>query len=313
VEHTLFDFDFTESQKEMFSEERVSKKFRELQGIFKKRRNAYFVSLSEIPRDILMYLEEFEKRGWIERRGDLNNRSGINILDPYLAFHTVDEVVEPFRQEMRRKLASPDVNWYKNVLDLANGSYGPIRWKDDEVKEEASRQMHEISKKAAMELGLKHFIEVPSSRGAKMDPFDSKWSRKHVLPVIAEKVIPITDYEEMDNFFRSHMIFFGRDDWKPYGDTPYPNFKQLLPSMFHLACLCEAKDEKTVKLILDYAGSSYGRKETSDFTYLYPEGWSYERYLESLTDEDKEKIRQDQDRLKRLHGERYAKRYPWDQ
>ncbi|RKJ27626.1 hypothetical protein D7X33_42785, partial [Butyricicoccus sp. 1XD8-22] len=125
-------------------------------------------------------------------------------------------------------------------------------------------------------------------------------------------IIPITDFDQMDDFFRTHVFFMGRRDWQEgyrqdFEIPPYPEFKRLSPSYFDIACLCEAEDEKAVKLILDYSGSVYGYSEkNSDLTFLYPNGWSMEKYESTLTDKDRELIRKDKERLKRLHSHKYS-------
>lgn len=306
MELNLFDFDFSESNEEMFSDEKVMEKFNQLQEIFKERRNGHFVTVKSLPRDLFVYLEEFKKRGWIERHENAVIGPGIDIPDQYLIYSTADELVDEYREKMNKALSDPDVSWHYTILPIINSAARPVRWKNEKVKAEVSRRKREINKKAATELGLKHFIEVPSSRGIKMNPFGSKWSRKHVLPKVAEYVIPITDFEEMYNFFHEHAFFFGRRDWDWNDSTTpaYPEFKKLLPSLFDIACLCEAGDEKTIKLILDYAGCTYGgfKYKNPDITYVYPDGWSMERYAETLTAEDKKVIEEDQERLKRLHS-----------
>lgn len=308
MEITLFDFDFSKDQNKMFSDEMVKEKFRELQLIVKNSGNGYYTEIRSLPRDLVLYLEEFRSRGWIENRGD-----GITIPSQHLIYHTVEEVVESFREKVEKALSDPNVSWYKTVLSVINGlGTTPVRWKDEKAKKEARRRMHEISRNAAKRLGLNHFLAVPSSRGMKINIFSSKFAKEQVLPLIAKYVIPITDYEEMDDFFNHHFFFFGRDDWETRKMCPYPDFRMVTPSMFEKACLCEAKDEKTVKLILDYAGCSFGGERIKKLPCLYPDGWSYERYLETLTEDDKAKIREDQERLKRLHGESYVVRYPWD-
>ncbi|MFD1363144.1 hypothetical protein [Lentibacillus salinarum] len=304
MELDLFDFDFTESNEEMFSDERVLEKFHQLQQAFKEKQNAYNMRLEEMPKDIIMYLDEFQKRGWIEKR----HTSGINIPDDYLAYHTADELIEEYQDAMNRVLDRPGINWYNHVLPIMNGKSSPIRWKNKKVRQEVSQAKHEINKKAAQTLGLKHFLEVPESRGKRMKCLDSKWERKHVIPKIAEIVLEITDFDEMEDLFRNHAFFCGRRDWTWGKSTipiaPYPEFKRLMPNVFDIACLCEAEDEKTVQLILDYAGCAFGNFErlNPDIGYIYPDGWSMKAYEATLTFEDIELLIEDKERLRRLHN-----------
>lgn len=306
MELSLFDFDFTEANKDMFTSKKISEQFAVLQKLFKERKNSYCMNISDLPRDMIVYIDEFEKEGWIER----HNGGAINIKDEYLIYHTPEEVIEEYRQVIDSVLARPSYSWYEDILPVVNFGPMPIRFKSDEERNLIYKLRKEVVKETTIKLGLKHFIEVPSSRGHKMNPFPSKWARKYVLPMIAELVIPITDYDEMENFFNAHVFFMGRRDWdrdgyrSDYKIPPYPEFKKLCPGSFDIACLCEAKDEKTVELVLDYSGSSYGytEKVRDDLIYLYPQGWSMERYQSSLTNTDKELIKQDQERLKKLHS-----------
>lgn len=305
----LFDFDFTEENEDLMTDERVFEQLEVLQNLFKEHNNGYYMRISDLPRGMVLYLDEFEKRGWIEYR----DSNAINLLDDYLKYHTLEEVAYAFQSRIDRALNNPNVSWYETVLPIMSSGVIPIRCKNKDIEEEMRKIENEIRVEAAISLGLDHFLEVPSSRGMKMHPFSSKWSAENVLPLIAESIIPITDYNEMNSFFRENVLFFGRRDWdrdgirNDYDIPPYPEFRRLLPCTFSIACLCEATDIETIKLILDYSGSSYGNYEKrTDLNILYPDGWSMERYESSLTDEDKELIRLDQERLKRLHSHKYV-------
>lgn len=299
----LFDFDFTETNEEVFSDDKVLEKFRQLQQAFKEKQNAYNMQMEEMPKDVIMYLDEFLNRGWIEKRSS----SGINIPDEHLTYHTADELIKEYEDTMNRVLSRPVANWYNHVLPVMNFNSSPIRWKNDNVREEVSKAKKEINKKAAQTLGLKHFLEVPESRGSRMKCLDSKWEKKHVIPKIADLVIEITDFDEMEDLFRNHAFFCGRRDWTWGKSTipiaPYPEFKRLMPTVFDIACLCEAEDEKTVQLILEYAGCAFGYFErlNPNMKYVYPDGWSMKEYEATLTFEDIELLIEDRERLKRLH------------
>lgn len=300
----LFSFDFTEEINGLITEERILEKFKELQDLFKENCNGYYYPLEELPNDMMIYIDEFEKKGWIEKRG----KDGINILDEYLAHYTPEEVIERYKQKVNEALSQPNVSWYENILPVVNHTLLPIRYKNETEKEQIHQMRLEVIKDTVKKLGLKHFLEVPSSRGYKLNPFTSKWSRENVIPMIAKKIIPITDFDEMKSFFDNHLFFMGRKDWDKrlyrdgYEIPPYPVFKKIIPGYFAIACLCEAKDEQTIKLILDYSGTAYGYSEKTNpnLTILFPEGWSMERYQATLTDKDKKLIKEDQERIKRL-------------
>lgn len=301
MEITLFNFDFSNEKKNKMSEENIIKNFSILQEIFKKKGNPYIVPLQELPPDTLIYLDEFEKRGWIEKWSD-----GINIRDEYLKYHSIDEVVNNYKNLLEIQLKKPDVNWYEDILPIINFGIQVIRYKDEETKNKIYQKTKEVTIEAAKQLGLKHFLEVPSARGQKTKPF-SGWAKKHVLPILVEYVLPITDYYEMEKFFRTHAFFFGRMDWNKeqytenFAVPPYPEYRMFFPSIFENVCLCEATKKEEVELILEYVGIAYGYdKKDKKITVVYPDGWSYEKYLETLTEEDKEILKKDRERAKRL-------------
>lgn len=204
-------------------------------------------------------------------------------------------------------MKKPNLCWYNDVIPVINQGAIPIRCINNETKELMRKKQKEIIVKFAQKLGLKHFLNTPSARGYKINPFSSKWTKENVLPLIAEKVIPMTNFVKIDSYFSNHVFFFGRRDWdrsgyrKDYDIPPYPEYVKLMPSYLEIASLCEARDEATIKLILDYSGCSFGyEKRQSNLTYVYPEGWSYAKYKESLSDDDIKVIREDQERIKRL-------------
>src|SRR5690606_6307513 len=164
------------------------------------------------------------------------------------------------------------------------------------------RQKKRVTKEIAYRLGLEHFKNVPTSRGSKMSSLDSKWQQENVLPLIAKHVIPMMDMDEIEEFFRSHAFFCGRWDWNSKGAPPRPEVKGFYPTEFELACLSQATDEKTVKEIFDYMGCSMGSGVSEGKTLIFPDGWSKEKYYESLTEEDKRILEEDRLRLERLHG-----------
>lgn len=297
MEMTLFDFDFTEEAK---TDEELEKSFRELQEWHKERKLPYNLRIKDVPTHLRMDIERFKEKGWIVFNPHYNE-STFEIAEEKLLHYTVEELVSEYRKNMESLLQREDVCWYNSILNLRN-FHGPIRYKDKETKDEYYRQKNRITKEAALRLGLEHFRNVPSSRGTKMSCLDSKWQKEHVLPLIAKHILPITDIDEMEQFFRDHVFFCGRWDWNSKGMPPRVDIKGFTPSEFDLACLCQATDEKTVKEIFDYMGCSMGSGVREGKTLLFPEGWSKEKYYESLTEEDKEILKEDRLRLERLHG-----------
>lgn len=64
----LFAFDFTEENNNMITDERVLEQFTRLKKMFKNQGNGYYMGLDKIPSDMMIYIDEFEEREWIERR-----------------------------------------------------------------------------------------------------------------------------------------------------------------------------------------------------------------------------------------------------
>lgn len=282
-------------------EERIKTAFEELLDYSKGRGNPVYIGKKSIPPNAKLYLMDFAKKGWVQLRHD-----GLQILREYIKFHTVDELIEEYRNSANELLAKPGVCWYKDFLELRN-FYGPIQFKEEEDRKQFRIEKDKVTKEVALKLGLDHFMNVPSSRGHQMNSISSKWAKKHVLPVIAEHVIPITDIDEMESFFESHVFCFGRRDWDwenscSFNVPAYPEFKKFSPTEFDLACLTQAEDEKTVALIFKYMGHSSGWGIMDGRTVIYPHGWSMEKYEESLTEEDLEIIQKDKERLARLHN-----------
>jgi|SRR5690625_3995530 len=299
MELTLFDFDFETSEQELFSEVKVKEVFSELQDISKERMNGYYIHLDNLPKKMLMYIDKFEKNSWIEKR----ESGGLYILDEFVKYHTFNELIDEYEDILSKAVAQHNVCWYENILPIVNHACSPIRYKSEELKELIYQKKEEIIKKVVIDLGLKHFLNVPSSRGLKMTAFGSKWSKENVLPVVIENVKGIDDYDAMKEFFYNNFFFFGRRDWDwGYKNiAPYPEFKRLMPSYLELAALSEATDSDDIKLIFDHVGYSSGGR-LHEQSVIYPKGWSYEKYKQSLTDGDKELIQEDRERLNRLHN-----------
>lgn len=81
MELTLFDFDFSEEQEKMFSEERIKEKFNELIQYSKKVGNPHYLSIRELPNNMYMYLEKFIEKGWVKQ-----NETGVYIPDKHCIY-----------------------------------------------------------------------------------------------------------------------------------------------------------------------------------------------------------------------------------
>lgn len=300
MELTLFDFDFSEEQEKMFSEERIKEKFNELIQYSKKEGNPHYLSIRELPNNMYMYLEKFIEKGWVKQ-----NETGVYIPDKYLDYHTLDELIDMFEESINKVTRKENVCWYSDILQVINHVFLPTRIQK-EVEQNFRVAKKEITKKYALKFGLQHFKNVKSSRGHKKD--FGKWVKKNVFPIIIENILNLSTYEEVEEYFNKNIFFCGRRDENMnsvYAKiAPYPEFYKFSPSYLEIASLAQATTEKDVKLILDYCGIlHYGLNAFTDYgNAIYPDGWSFERYLAELTDEDKVMIYEDRERLKRLHG-----------
>lgn len=176
------------------------------------------------------FFHEFADRGWVTIK-----QNSVAPFRDLLDYHTPFEALDIFQEKIDNILDSPDVNWYNNVLPILHFN---VTFKTDEDQELFRNLKQEVTKRAALSLGLNHFLNIPSARGHKINRFDSPWVRKHVIPLIASKVIPITDYDEIMEFFGTHAFFCGRQDWdSKYMTTPYAEYKTVLLNPLDAAAL----------------------------------------------------------------------------
>lgn len=296
--NSLFDFEFESST----TEEDIVAAFEHFKQVFKKMGNYHSTSMDRLPFEIRSFVHHFEERKWIQFDG-----SRLTPRRDLLDYKTAEEVAEEYQNILQEILSRKSYCWYSDILSVRN-NIEPFEFSSEEERQRFYELKAEITKETVLTLGLNHFLNVPSSRGMKMNRFSSKWEKKHVIPFIASLVIPITDYDEMKAFFKNNAFFCGRRDWAwEMQTTPYPEFKTIMLTEFDVAALCEAKDEKTVSLILSYTGGSWCNSGSEKYKILYPDGWSYERYQSTLTFDDVDLIFADMERLNRLHrGSRYA-------
>lgn len=265
---SLFDFDFEQTK----SEEEITAAFEILKQEFKKRGNYHCMNMNDLPIQVRSFFYDMAERGWLKIK-----ESRVYPKRDLLDYHTAEEAIEGYQTAIEELLSREKKCWYNDFLSARNFS-GPCEFKSKEDKDRYHKMKHDITKEAAITLGLDHFINVPTSRGHKMNRFDSKWEKKHVIPMIAERVIPMTNYDDVEEFFRTHAFFCGRRDWV-WGASnipipAYPEYKTVMVSQFDIACLAEAKDEKTISLTLSYTGGSWSNHDTERYRILYPEGWS---------------------------------------
>ncbi|WP_374724204.1 hypothetical protein [Calidifontibacillus erzurumensis] len=297
---SLFDFNF-----ESRSEEEVKEAFAQLIQFSKKNGNprclrtkGYSLNLDgscsfekkNIPSYLKTYFNDFEEKGWIKVNGD-----AIEIRDDLKDFHTPEEVVEIFRETVEEYLKNGG-NFYGIYTIRTNFSLG-YKFKDHPTYLEFTRIMEKVMDDFAKKLGLKHFIEVPESRGHKMDLFDTKLA-KQTVKRIAEDIIPMTVFDDVRDYFNRYAFFRGIDR-----QMAKPDILVLKPNALEIQSLAEATDIKTVDLILSYCGAVWSKNSLKKYTIIYPDGWNRERVLEELsTPEMIDVFLKEMERLSQLHG-----------
>lgn len=302
MELTLFDFDFSQENDEQYSEEKIKEMFAIVQEYSKQKGNGYYLSIESLPRNVLPYIDTFLESGWIERRG-----SGINIKDTFLLYHTVDEIIEEFRQCMEAAFKTDKMLWYKDVLPIINYSIRVVRFRSEQEKKECYQKKEKVIKDYAMRLGLQYFKEnqCPDAVGYKTTTFSKKsFFYKNVLPTIVSDVKRLSTYEEVETYFKDRIFFIGRNDGdKKFKLPPFPEYKAFVPHYLLTACLAEAEEEQDIIMLLEYCGQClYGNQDSLYHKAVYPKGWSFERYYATLTDEDKRVLMEERERLMGLHG-----------
>src|SRR5699024_7442445 len=159
----------------------------------------------------------------------------------------------------------------------------------------------------AYKYGLEHFKNVPESRGHKVTTFD-KWEKENILPLIISDVLDLSTYEEVEEYFSDKLFCFGRRDRDRSGYRdgfqipPRLDYIKIMPSYLELASLAQAETEEDIILVLEYAGRGYNFHTDGHLDIVYPENYSYEDYLSSLTEEDIELIRSDDERIRNMRS-----------
>lgn len=299
MEETLFSF---EVEKTPVTTEELKNWKESVSQIFLLRGNPVRLSRMELLSSGLSEkaIRELSEYGVLEISQSSEKVALYALKDDCYSYYGVDEVLDALEEEIHQLLITDGKPFYESfqILNFHTWKYPYKRTRANE--EYYQTRTAEMMKSFALTLGLEHFLSVPKSRGTKMNRFNSSFAKKETIPKIAEDIIPMTTYDEIKAYFDRHAVFAGRR-----GSVPYPDYLTVRTSPLILAALVEAKDVKTIALILSYTGGGWARGDESKYQLIYPDGWSYERYMESLTLEDIGLIVDDTERLKRLWGKSY--------
>jgi hypothetical protein len=306
-EYSLFDFEPV-----TYTEEEIQEAFALLVQRVKEKGNYFSLSGVEIS-DIKKYFQEFNDRNWL---------SNLGVRRDLIHYHTVDEIVETIEDYVVHLLDRIDdgevVNWNEVTWRTWN-KYVPCvmdidNEKSQKMKMDIWKQTQVFSKKIALKLGLKHYMENPISRGTKTYNFNSKGFKKHLIPYLEQKVAKINDFDEMKEFFNCYFLAGRRDQilnipkGSSYKTTPHPFYVQITVTDLDIVALCET-DKSNVKavlsLVLQHVGSSYAGYKSIKHKHKRVQctpTFTYQDYIQSLSSEDTLLIYEDIQRLNRLHG-----------
>ena len=303
-ENSLFDYDFDPV---VYTDDEIQEAFALLIQRIKEKGNYYGLNGIET-EDIKKYFPEFEKKRWLD-----GNQVRRDLID----YHTIEEVVEKIEDYVYELIERIDaeeiINWYEDTW-RAWSKFVPCSMNVDNnksqiMKKVISNKTRCYSKKIALKLGLKHYIENPSSRGTMMNVFNHKGYKKHFIPYLEKEIVKINDFDEMQKFFDCYFLAGRRDQLWSSGSSfktpPYPEYTKLSLNELQIASLCET-DESNYKevlgMILKHIGCSSAGRSVKNLKLGHSPTFTYQDYIQSLTDEDMLLIFDDLQRLEKLHG-----------
>lgn len=276
MEQTLFDF--FQAEKGPASAEELSLWTEQISRYYLKRGNPYWYLKSEVVSEGFSYrsLNELIKVGVLDTMQS-REEVRLSLKESYRQYESAEKVAGDLEEAVEKALYEGkrlyEVSWIFSHFYMS-GQYNP------KEAETYKRLSGEINKNVAIQLGLEHFINVPDSRGSKINLLSSPFEKNVTFPKIAEDVIPMTEFDEVKAYFKNNIFFCGKKD---RNDWPFPSLKELILNDFLIACLAEAKDQKTVKLILSHAGGTSPSIYVSRKNVIFPDGWSLERFNSELS------------------------------
>ncbi|MDX8367696.1 hypothetical protein [Cytobacillus sp. IB215665] len=282
----LFDF---ETEK---STESLESSFKRLVQWYKEDGNPVRERISYLPSDLRVRLNEFEEEGWIKFE---NKYTSFSIPNHLKDFYSPDERVDMIIGKMEKLYEDG------NIFDLLKFNspsceFATKKDRDEFYLLEKDARKHFAKDVVSNKLALQYFTQNESSRGTKINRFSTSLE-KEAVKTLAEEIIPISDIDEIEHYFKTTAFFCGI--CKTSGQA---EVRVISPILFDIACLCEAKTEKQVKLIISYAGGSSTNLYTTKYRIVYPKSWSTQRYFDELTPELIDVMFSNHDRLCRLYG-----------
>lgn len=217
---------------------------------------------------------------------------------PRIDLHTINQYVSEFKEHLNSLYEDINHNWF-HALSVHDYEPKVYHAKDIHLKPVLLERLQEEKLKVLEQVGLDQYDKMSKDRQKRYSTKDFVY--KEVFPIICENIHRFENYKDIKDYFHKNYFYAGKAS-----HAPYPQYIKLLPTDYDVVCLLQAKNnEKMVYRILNNLGLLTGGYQTNNHRELnavYPEGYSYDDYLRSLSESDWELIEQDIKRLSSLHN-----------
>ncbi|QOY37686.1 hypothetical protein AWH56_008935 [Anaerobacillus isosaccharinicus] len=269
----LFSYDFEKAR--TITKEEIEQAAKDLAQFLKENGNPRVLSVSGLhcrpnecgqvnekkylPNSIEKMIPFLKDEGYIKFE-----RDGVFFLKhEYRDYHTIDELVERFRQIADDYFENGGDLYGLYSISTTFGLHYNVDLSNHEINMGLGTAIRNEITSYSKNLGLKHFIEVPKSRGMKMNCFIDG-ELKAIKRIMAEELVEYTDYQSVKDYFKRHGAVSGpkyQKSYDPHGISS--NQKKIemhiaLPSAFCCQSIAESKDIKEIMMIMDYMGKTYG-------------------------------------------------------
>lgn len=274
----LFDFDFSQE----VTQEDIENAVKELAAYSKKLGNPRVVSVeyrfnefgeyekTTIPIRLQQMIPHLIESGYVSSTPD-----GLVLKDEYKDFHTVSELIEHFRKICHYYLNNGGDAYGLYSIRTTFGLLYRLKTQEEQRKFNfcLEKELCEIQRS----LGLQHFLNVPKSRGSKMNVLNEGKLRK-IRRIMAEELVEYTDYRSVIDYFERHGVCRGllnyneNATWIDHSKTMKLDVITMLPTEFKAQCIAESTDPKEIELILDYIGCMNRPKENQEIILINSKG-----------------------------------------
>lgn len=217
---------------------------------------------------------------------------------PRIDLHDIDQYVNEFKEHLNSLYENENHNWF-HALSASDYEPKVYHAKDIHLKPVLLERLQEEKLKVLEKVGLDRYDKMSKDRQKRYSTKDFVY--KEVFPIIHENIHRFESYKEIKDYFHQNYFYAGKAS-----HAPYPKYIKLLPTDYDVVCLLQAKnDEKMVYRILNNSGILTGGYQTNnhrELNAIYPKGYSYDNYIDSLSEEDWNLIEKDIKRLSSLHN-----------